>query len=101
MRVARNLGVGESPRFRATQVELATCFSCCLLRLLTYLVPAETFWQQERISSSVRQRSDALARRTMRSTNSSEGVMPLRSSQKITFDLPLIGPISMICSKPK
>src|SRR5215831_2150951 len=58
-------------------------------------------WQHSRISASVRQRFDCLARENIRSTISSVGVIPLRSSQKVTLDFPDIGPISMICSNPK
>src|SRR6266478_3730380 len=52
-------------------------------------------------SDSVRTRADCLAASKMRPTRASSAGMPWRSSQKSTLDLPLIGPISMIWSRPK
>ena len=53
-----------------------------------------------RIASSLRTESDFFASAKMRSTISSVASMPRFSSQKITFDLPDIGPTSISCSRP-
>ena len=44
--------------------------------------------------------ADALAFAKIRSTSASLAGMPRRSSQKITFDFPDIGPMSISCSRP-
>ena len=55
-----------------------------------------TAFTHSRISASVRVWSLCLARWKMRSTTPSVAAMPWRSSQNRIFDLPLMGPTSMI-----
>src|SRR5688500_13921922 len=52
------------------------------------------------IAAAVNTVGDAFARRNTRSTSSSLGAIPWRSSQNTTFDLPDIGPISISCDRP-
>src|SRR5579859_946242 len=57
--------------------------------------------QRAEISASVKTRADCLAASKIRLTRESSAGILWLSSQKRTLDLPLMGPISITCSRPK
>ena len=61
----------------------------------------EAFPMISSISSSVRRRLELFAFSMIASTTSAFVSRPRFSSQKATFDFPLIGPMVMTCSRPK